>query len=314
MKLISVFTPCYNEQDNVESIYRTVKEIFQSMPQYRYEHVFIDNASRDRTVEILKDLARNDRSVKVIVNTRNFGHIRSPYHGLLQCSGDAVIYMVADFQDPPELMPEFLKKWEEGARIVIGVKEKSKESPVMFAVRRLYYSLIGKLSEIELIKNFSTYALYDKEVLEVLKKINDPFPYLRGLICDLGFSRAEVKYTQNRRERGITSNNFYTLYDNAMLGITNHSKVPLRIATFSGFVLSIVCLLAGLGYLVYKLIRWNDFQLGLAPMIIGLFLFSSMQLFFTGILGEYIGAIHTQVLKRPLVIEKERINFDSDPE
>ena len=261
-------------------------------------------------MDLLKDIASIDKKVKIIVNTRNFGHIRSPFYAILQSKSDALISMAADMQDPPQMLPQFLEKWEEGYKIVIGIKTQSKESPLMFFVRKLYYDLIGKLSEIEHIKNFTGFGLYDKIVIETLKNIDDPYPYFRGLICDLGYKRFEIKYTQNKRERGITKNNFYILYDLAMLGITNHSKVPLRLATFLGFTFSAVSFVISVCYLIYKLLFWDKFELGLAPLILGIFFFSSIQLFFIGILGEYIGSIHTQILKRPMVIEKERINFD----
>jgi glycosyltransferase involved in cell wall biosynthesis len=310
MKFISIVTPCYNEEENVENTYNKVKEVVNSLEGYSYEHIFIDNCSRDKTVEILKTIAEKDKNVKIIVNTRNFGHIRSPYYALLQAKGDAGIFIMADLQEPPSLIVDFIKKWEEGYKIVIAVKNKSKESPIMFSIRKLYYNIIGNLSEIELIKNFSGVGLYDKDVINILREIDDPYPYFRGLICDIGFKRAEIEFTQLQREKGITKNNFYTLYDMAMLGITNHSKIPLRIATISGFLLGLFSLFAGFVYFIYKIILWNEFKVGIAPLVIGLFFFSSVQLFFTGILGEYIGSIHTQVMKRPLVIEKERINFD----
>ena len=306
-------TACYNEEENVAEVYRQVKAVFAALPQYRHEHLFIDNASTDRTVEILRGIAAADPNVRVIVNARNFGHIRSPCHGFLQTRGDAVISIVADLQDPVELIPRFLEKWETGCRVVVGVKNASEESVLFFAVRRLYYWLIGRLSDVPLVKNFTGFGLYDRSVIEILRQVDDPYPYFRGLICDIGFERAEVPYVQPARRRGFTKNNFYTLYDMAMLGITNHSKVPLRLATFAGFCLSGVSLLVALAYLVYKLLYWDSFQLGLAPLVIGMFFFSSVQLIFLGIVGEYVGAIHTQVLKRPLVVEKERINFGGDP-
>lgn len=310
MKLISIVTPCYNEEENVEECYRQVKEVFASLGAYRYEHIFIDNASTDRTVEILRRLAAEDKNVKVIVNSRNFGHIRSPYYGMLQAQGDAIIPFVADLQEPPALIAEFLKLWEAGHKIVMGVKTRSRESAIMFAIRRSYYHLVKRLSEIELTNNFYGFGLYDRQVMDVLRKMDDPYPYFRGLIADIGFSPIKIEYTQPRRERGITKNNFYILYDMAMLGITSHSKVPLRLATFSGFCVAAVSLLVAVIYAVYKLLFWNDFKVGIAPLVIGIFFLGAVQLFFTGILGEYIGAIHTQVLKRPLVIERERINFD----
>ena len=310
LKRISVVTGCFNEEENIKELYEQVKAVFIDLPQYEYEHIFIDNASKDRTVVILKEIAQNDHRVKIIVNTRNFGHIRSGYHALLQAKSDAVISIVADLQDPPTLIKTFIKKWEEGYKIVIGVKTQSEESPLFFAIRKAYYNLVGRLSEIELIKNFTGFGLYDQKVIETLRSIDDPYPYFRGLISDIGFERAVVEYVQPSRKRGFTKNNFYTLYDLAMLGITNHSKVPLRLATITGFCLALISLLVALGYFGYKLIFWDNFQVGMAPLVIGLFFFSSVQLIFIGIIGEYIGAIHTQVLKRPLVIEKERINFD----
>ena len=310
IKFISVVTGCYNEEENVRELYCQVKEVFDQMDDYTYEHIFIDNASRDKTVSILKEISLTDPNVKVIVNTRNFGHIRSPYHALMQAKGAAVIAMAADLQDPPAMIVDFLRKWESGYKIVIGVKAKSEESALFFAIRSIYYRIIGRLADIELVKNFTGFGLYDRDIVDILKKIDDPYPYFRGLICDIGYERVEIEYTQNARKRGITKNNFYTLYDLAMLGITNHSKVPLRLATMTGFAVAILSLLVAVGYFIYKLIFWDSFSVGIAPLVIGLFFFASVQLFFIGIIGEYIGAIHTQILKRPLVIEKERINFD----
>lgn len=309
-KLISIVTPCYNEEENVQELYSRVKGIMSSLSDCDYEHIFIDNSSTDKTVEILRGIAAKDRNVKVIINTRNFGHIRSPQYALRQTKGDAVIHIVADLQDPPEMIADFIKKWEEGYKIVIGVKEKSEESPFFFFIRKIFYSLIGRLSEISLIKNFTGFGLYDRKVIEILRQIDDPYPYFRGLICDIGYERAEIPYVQPTRKRGFTKNNFYTLYDMAMLGITNHSKVPLRLAMMTGFAVGLLSLIVAFGYFVYKLIYWDNFSVGTAPLVIGLFFFAAVQLFFIGIIGEYIGAIHTQVLKRPLVIEKERINFD----
>lgn len=310
MKLISVVTPCYNEAGNVRALHAQIREVFaKELPGYDYEHICIDNASKDGTVDILRELAREDKRLKVIVNARNFGHIRSPHHALLQAKGDAAILMASDLQDPPALIADFVKQWEKGYKIVLGIKTTSEESPVMFFIRKVYYDLIGRLSEIELAKNNTGFGLYDRVVLDVLRTVDDPYPYFRGLICDIGFEQARVEYRQAARRRGITKNNFYTLYDIAMLGITNHSKVPLRLATMMGFAGSGLCFLIAFGYLIAKLVLWNKFVLGTAPLLIGLFGFGSVQLFFIGVLGEYIGAIHTQVLKRPLVVEKERINF-----
>lgn len=309
VKLISVVTPTFNEEENVAELYRQTKEVFAGLPAYRSEHIFIDNASTDRTVAILKEIAATDPSVRIIVNARNFGHIRSPHHGLLQSSGDATVLLFADLQDPPQLITEFVRHWESGAKAALGVKDNSDESWLLFRIRKLYYRFVSSLSGTRLIRNFTGFGLYDRRVIDVLKTIDDPYPYFRGLVMEIGFEPALVSYHQRARKRGITKNNFYTLYDIAMLGITSHSRVPLRIATMLGFVLSFLGMLAGIGYLIGKLLFWNVFPAGIAPLVIGGFVFLSVQLFFIGLLGEYVGAIHTQVLKRPLVVEKERINF-----
>ena len=308
-KLLSVITPCYNEEGNVEELHRQIAEVLGKLPQYDWEHLYIDNASRDRTRDILRRLAAADPRVKVIFNMRNFGHIRSPVHAMLQARGDAVITMASDLQDPPSLIPQFLEKWEAGYKVALGQKITSDESALFFRIRGAYYRLVRKLADIELIEHVTGFGLYDREVIEQFRKINDPYPYTRGLVSDLGYDVARIQYHQPNRKSGFTKNNFYTLYDMAMLGITSHSKVPLRIATLLGFGLSLCSLGIAFCYFVYKLLFWNNFPVGQAPVVIGLFLFSSVQLFFTGVLGEYIAAIHTQVLHRPLVIEKERINF-----
>jgi glycosyltransferase involved in cell wall biosynthesis len=306
---ISVIIPCLNEMDNVQPLHAQLRAIFERLGTYDYEVIFIDNASTDRTVEVLRAIAGADKNVKVIVNTRNFGHIRSPYHALMQCTGDACIAMAADFQDPPELVPEFIAKWEAGYKIAVGVKAKSDETFVMWIVRGIFYRILARLSDIRVIKNATGFGIYDRVVIESLRRIDDPYPYFRGLLADVGFEAVQLPYHQPVRKRGLTKNNFYTLYDLAMLGITNHSKVPLRLATIFGFVMAIASLTLAIGYLVAKLIWWDRFQLGMAPILVGVFFFSSIQLFFTGVIGEYVGAIHTQVQKRPLVVEKERINF-----
>lgn len=313
MKLISVVTPCFNEEENVEALYEEVKRVFAGLPGYAYEHIFIDNASRDRTVERLKAIAQRDHNVKIIVNARNFGTVRSPYHGMLQARGDAIVPVAADFQDPPALIPEFVRRWEEGFLIVAAVKSQSSESPLMFLIRKAYYRFAARLSEVELLKDFNGFGLFDRRVFDILRRIDDPYPYLRGLLADIGYPMAKVTYQQPLRHRGITKNNFYSLYDQAMLGITSHSKVPLRLATMLGFATAFLSLLTAGIYFIYKLIFWWSFTVGIAPLVIGLFFFASVQLFFLGIIGEYIGSIHTQVLRRPLVIEKERVNFDDPP-
>lgn len=309
MKKISVVTPCYNEQENVGILYEEVKKQFEALPEYEYEHIFIDNASTDNTIKVLKDIASKDKNVKLIINARNFGHIRSPYYAMLQAKGDAVISLVSDLQDPPQLIPELIKKWEEGYKIVVGIKKQSEENKLFFKLRKAYYNLVTKLSEVELVKNYTGFGLYDQLVIQELRKIQDNYPYFRGLICEVGFEKACIEYVQPARKRGITKNNFFTLYDIAMLGITSHSKLPLRLATMFGFLTAILSLIAALVYLVIKIIYWYSMPLGQAPLLIGFFFFSSIQLIFIGIIGEYIGNIHTHIMNRPLVVEKERINF-----
>jgi glycosyltransferase involved in cell wall biosynthesis len=258
---------------------------------------------------MLKEIAQKDQRVKIIVNTRNFGPMRSPFYGLLQSRGDAAVFLAADLQDPPNMIPGFIKMWEAGYKAVVGIKKRSAEARWMMAIRDLFYRIIGALSEIEQIRGFNGFGLYDKQVVDILRRIDDPYPYFRGLITDLGFPIYRIEYAQPARRGGGSKINFYDLYNVAMLGITNHSKVPLRLATMLGFIISLLSILTALGYLLYKLIFWNSFNVGIAPLVIGFFFFASVQLFFIGILGEYIGSIHTQVMKRPLVIEKERINF-----
>lgn len=308
-RLISIVTPCFNEEGNVEELHRRVAAQMAAFPLYDYEHIYVDNASTDGTVATIRQLAAADPRVKAIVNNRNFGIIRSSNHGLLQARGDAIINMASDLQEPPELIGEFIRKWEEGWKVVVGVKPESHETAPMFFLRRLYYATIGRIADVKLIPHYTGFGLYDREVVESFRRINDPYPYFRGLIADMGYAHAEVPYTQPTRKRGITKNNFYSLYDMAMLGITSHSKVPLRLATMAGFALSAVSLLIAAGYLVLKLLRWNEMSFGIAPILIGFFFFASVQLFFIGLLGEYILQIHTQVQNRPLVIERERINF-----
>jgi glycosyltransferase involved in cell wall biosynthesis len=311
MKFISVVTGSFNEEENVNELYERICRAFATeLPDYHFEIIFIDNASTDGTVGILKRLASADRRVKLIVNNRNFGHIRSGYHAFLQATGDAVIVMASDLQDPPEMIPQFVRKWEEGYKIVLAQKTTSHESRLFFLVRSTYYNLVSRLSEIELVKNATGFGLYDRRVVEDIRSVNDPYPYFRGLICDLGYERALIPFTQPLRKRGLTKNNFYTLWDMAMLGITNHSKVPLRLAIFAGGAVGACSFLIALVYLLYKLLFWSNFQVGTAPLVIGMFFIGAVQLIFIGLLGEYIGAIHTQVLRRPPVIEKERINFD----
>ena len=309
-KNIFVLTPCFNEEENVQQLYEAVRDVFDGLDgAYVHEHLFIDNGSTDKSVEILRKICMHDERVKVIANSRNFGFIRSPAHGMMQSTGDATISMSCDLQDPPELIPKFIRKWEQGYKVVVGIKKTSKESAPLFLLRKLYYRVLNRLSEMDLIEDFTGFGLYDRRVVDALREINDPYPYFRGLISEIGFARAEVIYEQPRRERGKTTTNFFNLYDLAMLGVTNHTKIPLRLATMLGFTLASLSLLVALVYLVYKLVLWDNFDVGMAPVVIGLFFFSSVQLAFIGLIGEYVSATHIQVLNRPLVVEKERINF-----
>ncbi|WP_171910813.1 glycosyltransferase family 2 protein [Candidatus Rickettsiella isopodorum] len=309
MQLISVVTPCFNEKDNIKDIYLTVKEIFSKLGTYCYEHIFIDNSSTDNSIFLLKEIASIDSNVKLIINSRNFGWIRSPFYGLLQASGDAIIYMAADFQDPPNLINDFLKKWEEGCKIVIGTKLQSEESFFKFFIRKLYYKFSDKIADLKLLNNFTGFGLYDRSIIHIMRQFNDPYPYLRGMVAEIGFDIAEIPFKQPKRKRGFSSSTFYQLYEMAMLGITTHSKLPLRILSLVGFSLAFISMLIAVIYIFAKLFFWSKFPLGFAPILIGSFFFFSMQMFFVGLLGEYIASIHHQVLKRPLVIEKERVNF-----
>jgi glycosyltransferase involved in cell wall biosynthesis len=309
MKLISVVTACYNEEKNVEEIYFRIKELFQGL-NYHYEHIFIDNSSKDNTVAILKKLAERDKNLKIIVNARNFGWIRSPFYGLLQAKGSAVILIAADLQDPPLTIIEFIKKWEAGYKIVLGVKVESKESFLMYSVRSFYYKLYKSFSENEIVEHSTGFGLYDKSIIEIFRNLDESYPYLKSIISEIGFEKAIVEYVQERRKKGISSSSFYKLYDAAISGIISDSRVLIRIVTMFGFVASAVSLLIAVVYLVLKIILWERFQLGISSLAIGIFFFVSIQLFFIGVVGEYVGAIYTQVKKRPLVIEKERINFD----
>ncbi len=314
-KHITVVTPCYNEEANVIPLCEALIEVFKQFPEYTFDQLYIDNCSRDDTRARLRELAAAHPHVKVIFNARNFGHIRSPYYALLQARGDAVIAMASDFQDPPAMIPDLIKKWEEGYKVSIGVKVESEESVVMYALRTLYYTFARKLADVELLSHVTGFGIYDRSFLEVLRKIDDPYPYFRGLIAEIGMKTAQIPYKQHKRKAGLTKSNFYTLYDIAMLGVTSHSKIPLRLATMSGFLLALMSLLVAFGFFVAKLVFWNSFTIGIAPILISLYFFGSVQLFFIGVLGEYIAAIQTQVLKRPLVVESERINFDPvDPQ
>ena len=309
MKKISIVSPCFNEEENIPELYRRITAVMSTHAEYDYEIILADNASTDGSRALIRKLCAEDKRLKAILNAGNFGQIRSPYNALLAASGDAVVMMCADLQEPPEVIHDFIREWESGAKIVCGVKPKSKESALMFLLRRCYYKLIKAFSETPQIENFTGFGLYDRCVVDALRKFHEPYPYMRGLVAEIGFKRVEVPYEQQARIHGKTKNNLFSLYDYAMTGFVNHTKLPLRLAAFIGFSLAALSLLAAIVYFAYKLIYWNDFAVGLAPLVIGLFFFSSVQLIFIGVIGEYIGAIWTQVKNKPLVIEEERINF-----
>lgn len=307
--LISIVTPTFNEIENIELLLDQIRVVIEQLSRYDFEILVIDNCSTDGTQEKIRELAVKDSRIKAIFNARNFGHIRSPYYGILQTTGAATIYMASDFQDPPDMIPRFIEEWEKGWRLVMAIKPVSKSSPFMHFLRKSYYRFIDKISDIEIIRDSTGFGLYDKKVLDNLRKINDPYPFLRGLICELGYPIKTIPFVQPRRLGGITKNNFYTLFDIAMLGMVSHSKVPIRIAALVGFMLGSLSILVALYFLTMKLVLWDAFPLGSAPAIIGLFFLFGALLLFIGILGEYIGSIHTYVQNRPIVVERERINF-----
>tara|TARA_B100001142_G_scaffold104718_1_gene106722 strand:- start:7543 stop:8481 length:939 start_codon:yes stop_codon:yes gene_type:complete len=309
-KLISIVIPTFNEYENIDELYRRLINTTSSLTKYKFEILVIDNNSSDQTLKKLRVIAKKDKTFKVIVNEKNFGHLKSPVYGLTQTYGDATILMAADLQDPPENLPLFIKKWEEGFRAVLAVKKNSEESKLMFFVRDLYYSILNKISETKTIKNATGAGLFDKMIIDLLRESEDSEPYFRGWLCEITDSIGTVEFIQPLRFKGKTKNNLYSLFDLAMLGITNHSRLPLRFMALGGFLISLLSLLTAFFYLVIKLFFWESIDLGTAPILIGVFFFGALQAFFVGILGEYIGSIHSRVRKMPLVVEKERINFD----
>ena len=308
-QLISLISPCFNEEGNIDELYRRASQVMADLPQYDFEYLFIDNASTDGTVDKLRALAGRDPRVRVIVNTRNFGHIRSPYWGLLQTRGDVAVFLVSDLQDPPEMITDFIAAWEQGYKIVLAVKPTSRTNPLIHGLRKLYYRMLDGISEVAIVKDATGFGLYDRLVLDHLRQIHDPYPFLRGLICELGYPIKAIPFDQPRRQRGISKNNFYTLYDIAMLGVVSHSVVPIRLAAIAGFLTGLLSILVALVFLVLKMALWDRFPIGIAPIVIGMFFMFGVVMLFIGILGEYIASIHTYVRNRPVVIERERINF-----
>lgn len=313
MKKISILVPTYNEQENVVPLSKEIiNQMITYLPTYDYELIFIDNQSKDSTRVLLRELCRNNTKIKAIFNAKNFGQFNSPYYGLCQTTGDCTILMCADFQDPVEMMPKLVEEWENGYKIVSCIKSKSKENGFMYFLRSVYYKMIKNMSNVEQIEHFTGFGLYDKSFIQVLKDLKDPTPFLRGIVAELGYRRKEINYEQAKRRAGKTSNNLYRLYDAAMLSFTSYTKIGLRLATFGGFLLSGLSIIAAIIYLILKLIYWDRFPAGTAPILIGVFMFSSIQLFFIGLLGEYIMNINSRIMNRPLVIEEERINFEEE--
>ncbi len=310
MKKISIMIPCYNEEENIIPISKAVvEEITKELPQYDYEILFIDNDSHDNTRPLLREVCKQNARIKAIFNAKNFGQFNSPYYGMLQTTGDCTILLCCDFQDPIEMIPQLVHEWEKGAKIVSCIKTASKENPVMRFLRSCYYKTIKKMSSVDQIEHFTGFGLYDKSFIDVLRNLKDPTPFLRGIVAELGFKRVSIEYTQAKRRAGKTHNNFFTLFDAAMLSFTSYTKVGLHLVTFAGLILSALSILAALVYLVLKLIYWDRFSAGFAPMIIGLFFLNAIELLFIGFVGEYVMSINTRVMNRPLVIEEERINF-----
>lgn len=310
-KKISIMIPCYNEEENVRPIYEAVRdELLRSCPNYDYEILFIDNKSQDRTREIIREICKEDPRVKAIFNAKNFGQFNSPYYGILQTTGDCTITMCADFQDPVEMIPQFVSEWEKGYKIVIGRKTESKENPFVYFLRGCYYKLIKKMSSCEQIEQFTGFGLYDSSFVQTMRDLKDPTPFIRGIVAELGPERKEIEYTQPQRRAGKTHNNWYSLYDAAMLSFTSYTKVGLRLATFIGFISAGISFLIGLIYLIAKICFWNSFTMGYAPMMIAVFFMGGIQLGFLGFMGEYIMAMNTRIMNRPLVVEEERLNFD----
>ena len=310
MKTVSILVPTYNEEENVIQLYEAVLDEFQrNLRDYNYEIVFIDNCSKDKTRILIEALCQKDKNVKAIFNARNFGQSRSPYYGLMQTTGDCTILLCADFQDPIEMISKFVAEWEKGSKIVIGVKTKSRENKVMYKIRTLYYHLVKKFSDVDQIEHFTGFGLYDKDFIDVLRKLDDTTPFLRGIVAELGWKRKELEYTQQLRKHGKSKNNFFSLYDLAMLSITSYTKIGLRTAVFIGFLTGFFSIVIGIVYLILKLMYWDRFPAGSAPILIGMMFLGAVQLFFIGMIGEYILTINTRLMKRPLVVEERRINF-----
>jgi len=312
MKKISIMVPCYNEEENVVPLSEALIDMFKNdLPNYEYDILFIDNASTDTTRIKIRALCEGNPKIRAIFNAKNFGQFNSPYYGILQTDGDCTIPVCADFQDPIELIPELVKKWEEDYKIVCAIKSHSKENKIMYFLRSVYYKMIKKMSSSEQIEHFTGFGLYDKSFVQILRDLDDPIPFIRGIIGELGYKRTEIEYMQPKRRAGKTHNNFYTLYDAAMLSFTSYTKIGLRLATFIGAIFAGLSIIVGIIYLVLKIIYWDRFMAGMAPLILIVSFMSSLQIFFIGLMGEYILSMNKRLMNRPLVIEEERLNFSS---
>lgn len=312
-KKISIMVPCYNEEENVIPMSEALVEVMtKELPQYDYEILFIDNCSQDRTQEYIEQICARNKKIKAIFNVTNFGQFNSPFYGLCQTTGDCAISVCCDFQDPVEMIPKFVAEWEKGYKIVSGIKSQSRENKFIYFLRTVYYKMIRKMSDVEMIEHFTGFGLYDKTFIQLLRQLDDPMPFIRGIVAEYGFKRKDLEYVQPKRRAGKTKNNFYSLYDAAMLSITSYTKVGLRLATFLGFFASAISLIIAVVYLVYKLLYWNTFDAGTAPIVIGIFLIGSIQLFFIGLIGEYVLNINKRVIHRPLVVVERTINFEKE--
>lgn len=309
-KLISFVVPCFNEEGNVENISMAIIKLFdKELIKYDYEILFIDNDSKDRTRDIIRKICKKNKKVKAIFNVKNFGQFNSPYYGLLNATGDAVVSIAADFQEPVDVVPKFVKAWEEGYKIAIGVRKTSSDGFILRTLKKLYYNLISKFSNIDQIKMFTGFGLYDKDFINILRKLDDPTPFFRGIVAELGYKRKEIPFEQVKRKKGKSSNNFYSLYDGAMLSFTSYTKIGLRVATFAGAIVFVISVVIAIIYLIMKLLWWHRFEAGMIPMLLGMLFLGSVQILFIGIVGEYVLAINQRTMKRPLVVEEERINF-----
>lgn len=313
MKKISALIPCYNEEENVVPMAEELTRLFErELPQYDYEIIFIDNCSVDQTRTLLRSLCEKDRHIKAIFNAKNFGQARSPYYGMMQTSGDCVVKLCCDFQEPIDLIPSMIEEWEKGSKLVVMQKTSSEENKIMYFLRSCYYKLIHKFSEVEQIEHFTGFGCYDKSFIEIMRSLHDPTPFLRGVVAELGYNIKVIPYQQKQRRAGKSKNNFYSLYDLAMLSFTSYTKVGLRLATFLGMIIAGCSFLVALVYLILKLVHWNTFVAGTAPILIGMFFLGAVQLIFLGLIGEYILSINQRIMNRPLVVEEERLNFDEE--